>query len=146
MAEFIFKDIVSKAGTADKFEIASAATSREEIGNDVYPPVKSLLRKHKISFEPRSARQITAEDYDYYDLLIGMDDMNIKNMIRFFGDDPKNKIHKLLDFHDSAINGNRNISDPWYTGNFAQCGYDVAVGCDALYKKIMNDFAVIDTF
>ena len=98
MAEFVMKDLVARAGLSAEFEIASAATSTEEIGNPVYPPARRVLAAHGIACSGKTARRIRASDYADYDLLIGMDYANLRNMQRFFGDDPKGKLHLLLDY------------------------------------------------
>ena len=102
MAEFVLKDMVSKRGIADQFEIASVATSTEEIwngvGNPVYPPAREELAKHGISCDGKRAVQLKASDYDNYDYLIGMDSMNIRNMMRILGEDPEGKVYRMLDF------------------------------------------------
>ncbi len=130
MAEFVLKDMASKQGLS--WEIASAATSCEELGNDIHPGTKAKLREVGIPFERRRARQITQKDYDYYDMLIGMDARNMINMKRFYGGDPKGKFSLLLDYSDRP----RDIADPWYTGNFDATYEDVKEGCEALIKKI----------
>lgn len=132
MAEFVMKDLVRKAGQEDEFEIASAATSREEIGNDIHPGTKKKLTQQHIAFAKRQARQITKADYDYYDLIIGMDSYNIHNMRRILGEDSKHKVYSLLEFAGSK----RDIADPWYTGNFDETYSDVCEGCSALLKGI----------
>ena len=114
MAEFVMKDLVNKKGMADQFEIASAATSTEEIGNLVYPPAKRKLKEHGISCEGKTARQMTKEDYAYYDYIIAMDRFNLRNMTRFVGNDPDNKVSLLMDF----TNQPKDVADPWYTGDF----------------------------
>jgi protein-tyrosine phosphatase len=135
MAEFILKDMVKKRGIAEQFEIASAATSTEEIwngiGNPVYPPARAELAIHGISCEGKRAVQLTKADYEKYDLLIGMDSMNIKNMYRMTdGTNLKEggKIFRLLDFTDE----HRDVADPWYTGNFAKTYNDIVKGCKGL--------------
>lgn len=132
MAEMVMKDMVSRLGIAAEFEIASAATSTEEIGNPVYPPARAELAKHGIKCEKRGARQITKLDYNKYDLLIGMDSANIRNMIRMLGGDPDNKIHLLLEYAGMR----RDISDPWYSGNFDATYSDVVVGCKGLLEYL----------
>ena len=97
MAEFVMKDLVTKAGLSDKFEIASAATSTEEIGNPVYPPARRKLAEHGISCEGKTARQMTRRDYETYDYLIAMDYNNLRNMARFVGGDPEHKVSLLMD-------------------------------------------------
>lgn len=133
MAEFVMKKLVAEAGLEDQFEIASAATSTEELGNSVYPPAKRKLAEHGISCEGKRARQLTRKDYDYYDLLIGMDSYNIRNMERMCGGDPENKIHMLLDY----TNRPGDVADPWYTGNFDATWRDCMEGCKALLNTEM---------
>lgn len=130
MAEFIMKDMVEKAGLQDEFYIESAATSTEEIGNEVYPPAKRKLAEHGISCKGKTARQMKKNDYNKFDLLIGMDDWNIRNMNRICGGDPEGKIHKLLDF----TNRKGDVADPWYTGDFEATWRDVSEGCECLLK------------
>jgi len=132
MAEFVMKDLVEKAGLEDHFYIESAATSTEEIGNEVYPPAKRKLGEHGISCKGKTARQMTRNDYQRFDLLIGMDDWNIRNMIRIAGGDPEGKIHKLLDY--TSRKGN--VADPWYTGDFEATWIDVIEGCQELLKRL----------
>ena len=132
MAEFIMKDLVEKAGKSEKYEIASAATSTEEIGNSVYPPARQKLAEHGISCKGKTARQITKADYSYYDLIIGMDSYNMRNMLRCFGGDADGKVHKLMDF--TSRQGD--VADPWYTGNFDATWRDCLEGCTELLKKL----------
>ena len=138
MAEFVFKDMVAKHGLAGQFEIASAATSTEEIwngvGNPVYPPAREELAKHGISCEGKRAVQLQKSDYDKYDYLIGMDDRNIHNIERITGH-KGGKIKMLLSFAGE----NRSISDPWYTGDFRKTYEDVEKGCKALLESIMAE-------
>lgn len=126
MAEYMMKDMAEKAGLSKRFEIASAATSTEELGNDMYPPAKRILREKGIPFERRAARQICRRDYDYYDRIIGLDGYNIRNLERFFGGDPEGKISMLLD---------RPVADPWYTGDFETTYDDLVEGL----KKLMEE-------
>lgn len=123
------KEMVRAAGRSAEFEIASAGTSREEIGNDTHHGTKAKLREQGVPFTPRKARQITKADYAYYDYLICMDNANLRNLARIVGADAQGKIHLLLDFADGA---GRNIADPWYTGNFDATYADVVEGCAAL--------------
>lgn len=132
MAEFVMKDLVQKAGLTDHFYIESAATTTEEIGNEVYPPAKRKLAEHGISCKGKTARQMTRSDYQRFDLLIGMDDWNIRNMTRIAGGDPEGKIHKLLDY--TARKGD--VADPWYTGDFDATWRDVTEGCRELLKSL----------
>ena len=132
MAEFVMKDIVSKAGVAHLFEIASAATSTEEIGNPVYPPARRMLNAHGIDCSGKSARQIRKSDYDAFDMLIGMDDANIRNMKRAFGGDPDDKVHLLLAYGRRC----RSVADPWYTGDFQATWDDVCEGCQGILEAL----------
>ena len=144
ISEFVLKDMVVKQGVADKFYIASAATSTEEIwngvGNPVYPPAKAELARHGISCEGKRARQVTRADYAEYDYLIGMDSANIRNMLRIFGGDPEGKVAKLLSYAGSE----RDISDPWYTGDFGTTYDDVLEGCTAFLEYLQQN-SKIDT-
>lgn len=128
MAEFVMKDMVQKRGIAEHFEIASAATSTEEIGNPVHYGTRNKLVKVGISTAGKYARQMTKRDYAHYDYLIGMDTWNIRNMNRICGSDPQGKIVKLLDL--TARPGD--VADPWYTGDFEATYRDVVEGCEAL--------------
>ncbi len=132
MAEFVMKDMVEKLGIAENFYIASAATSTEEIGNDIHYGTKNKLRLEGIRCEKRSARQLAKSDYEEYDYIIGMDSYNLRNMKRMLGADNDNKIHLLLDFTQRP----RDIADPWYTGNFDKTYDDIVEGCTALINKI----------
>lgn len=132
MAEFIMKDMVEKAGLQDEFYIESAATSTEEIGNEVYPPAKRKLAEHGISCKGKTARQMKRSDYERFDLIIGMDEWNIRNMTRICGGDPEGKICKLLDY----TNRKGDVADPWYTGNFEATWQDVTEGCECLLKLL----------
>ena len=136
MAEFILKDMVRQKGLEDEFYIESAATSTEEIGNDVYPPAKRELRAHGIPFERRGARQMTRRDYENYDLLIGMDHWNIRNMRRIAGGDPEGKIRLMLDF---AGREGEEVADPWYTGDFTEAWNDILQGCSGLIDVLMSE-------
>lgn len=132
MAEFVMKDLLNKKGIADQFEIASAATSTEEIGNPVYPPAKRKLKEHGISCEGKTARQMTKADYTYYDYIIAMDRFNLRNMTRFVGNDPDNKVSLLMDFTSQP----KDVADPWYTGDFDATWNDVCEGCVGIIKKL----------
>lgn len=135
MAEFVMKDLVKKAGLSDRFEIASAATSTEEWGNPVYPPAREKLREHGISCIGKTARQITREDYDYYDLIIGMDESNIRGIHRICGGDPAGKVHLLMEYTGSL----KNVADPWYTRDFNATWNDVLAGCTALLTHLREE-------
>ena len=132
MAEFVMKDLLNKKGIAGQFEIASAATSTEEIGNPIYPRAKRKLKEHGISCEGKTARQMTKKDYAYYDYIIAMDRLNLRNMPRFVGNDPDNKISLLMDFTNHPGDG----ADPWYTGDFDATLNDVCEGCVGIIKKL----------
>jgi protein-tyrosine phosphatase len=128
MAEFVMKELVLQAHLEHLFYIESAATSTEEIGNPVYPPARRKLAEHGIGCQGKTARQMTRADYDRFDLLVGMDDWNIRNMRRMCGGDPEEKIVKLMDY----TNRPGDVADPWYTGNFEATWQDVLLGCKAL--------------
>ena len=132
MAEFVMKDLVKQAGLEDRFVIESAATSTEEIGNSVYPPARRKLAEHGISCQGKTARQMRRSDYDRYDLLIGMDAWNIRNMKNICGGDPEGKITMLMDFTRHP----RDVADPWYTGDFEATWRDVLEGCQALLNRL----------
>ena len=133
MAEFVMKDLVKKAGLTSQFQIASAATSREEIGNPVYPPARRKLAEHGSSCAGKTARQLTRADYGAYDLLIGMDQANLRNMRRICGGDPEGKIHLLLEYADRS---GQEVADPWYTGDFEATWQDVLAGCQGLLASL----------
>ena len=130
MAEFVMKDLVKKAGLESRFHIESAATSTEEIGNPVYPPVRHKLAEHGISCIGKTARQLRNEDYDQYDLLIGMDRANLRNMHRICGGDFDGKMHLLMEFTDHP----GDVADPWYTDDFEITWRDVLEGCTGLLE------------
>ena len=132
MAECIFKDMVNKAGRSAEFEIASAATSTEEIGNPVYPPARKILKEHGIDCAWKTARQLTHSDYEYYDLLIGMDSANLRNMCHICGGDPQDKTRLLMDFTDRP----GDVADPWYTRDFNATWHDVEDGCERLLNPL----------
>lgn len=130
MAEFVLRDMAEAAGRGAEFVIASAATSTEEIGNPVYPPARRKLAEHGIRCGGKAARQMTAEDYRRYDLLIGMDGRNLTNMRRICGGDPDGKMHLLMDFTRRP----GDVADPWYTGDFDATWRDVTEGCRGLLQ------------
>ena len=133
MAEFVMKDMVHRRGLDDRFEIASAATSREEIGNPVYPPARRKLAEHGISCGGHHARQMTREDYDRYDYIIGMDMANLRNICRITGGDLEHKVSLLL---DHTARAGQEVADPWYTGDFDETWDDVTEGCEQLLAEI----------
>ncbi len=130
MAEFVMKDLVDKAGLSGQFHIESAATSAEELGNPVYPPARRKLAEHGISCAGKRARQLRRDDHEKYDLLIGMDRENLRNMRRIWGD--TEKIHLLLDFTPRP----GEVADPWYTGDFDAAWRDVEEGCKGLLQAL----------
>lgn len=135
MAEFVMKDMVRKAGLENQFHIASAATSGEELGNPVYPPARRKLAEHGIDCSGKTARRLRKSDYTQYDLLIGMDQANLRNMHRMCGGDPEGKLHLLLDF----TNRPGNVADPWYTGDFETTWRDVEQGCQGLLQELAQE-------
>ena len=136
MAEYIMSDMVKRSGFEHEYIVASAATSREEIGNLVYPPAMQKLAEHGISCSGHHARQMTKSDYDYFDIIACMDQNNIRNVYRITGGDPQSKISLLLDY--TARKG-QEISDPWYTGNFNDTWNDLVEGCSGLLNKLRSD-------
>ena len=138
MAEFIFKDLAKKQGAAGRFLIASSATSTEEIwngvGNPVYPPAKAELERHGLSCTGKRAVQLQKSDYDKYDLFIGMDSANIRNMLRIFGGDPAEKVHKLMDYTSRG----GDVADPWYSERFDVAYRDIFDGCTALLDAMLK--------
>ena len=137
MAEFIFKDMLKRSKLSDRFTVSSSATSTEEIyngvGNPVYEPARAELEKHGISCKGKRAVQLRRDDYDRYDLFVGMDSRNIRNMYRIIGSDPEGKICKLMDFTDRG----GDVSDPWYSRNFEIAYRDIYDGCKALLEKLL---------
>ena len=132
LAEYVMKDLVKQAGLEKEFSIASAATSTEEIGNGVYPPARRKLQEHGIACTGHAARQLRQSDYQAYDLLIGMDRANLRNMLRICGGDPEGKISLLMD-HTSRKG---EVADPWYTGDFETTWQDVLEGCQELLEQL----------
>ena len=132
MAEFVMKDLVRKAGLETRFVIESKAARRDELGNDTHYGTKAKLRQMGVPFAKRRATLLDRSDYDAYDYLIGMDEENMRDMLRLFGGDPNGKIYKLLRFADE----DRDVADPWYTGNFDETYEDVLKGCTALLRMI----------
>lgn len=139
MAEFVMKDLVEKAGLSRDFEIASAATSTEEIGNPVYPPVRQLLSKHGINCSGKTARQLVQADYNRFDLLVGMDKANLRNMHRICEDDPAKKLRLLLSYTDCP----GDVADPWYTRDFTATWHDVCAGCKGLLETILTEHTTV---
>ena len=140
MAEFIMKRLVRHAGLENEFEIASAAISDEEEGNPVYPLAKRKLAEHGIGCPGKTARQITPDDYSHYDMIVAMDEGNIRGLARFFGNDPEGKFSRLLDHvppTDVKHHG-RDIADPWYTRKFDVAYDDISTGCQALFDELVK--------
>ena len=135
MAEFVMKDLVRKAGADTEFFIASAATSTEEIGNPIYPPARRKLAEHGIGCAGKTARQLRREDYDRFDLLIGMDGANLRNMRRICGGDPEGRLSLLLDWAGRS----GDVADPWYTGDFEATWQDVLAGCQGLLDALIKE-------
>ena len=154
MAEFIMKHLVLQTGRADEFEIASAAVSTEEIGNDIYPPAKRMLASKGVPFAHRAARQMTRADYAYYDYIVCMDQSNLRWMNYIIGDDSARKVSLMMAWpqktitkngvnralaaenHQSHITNIPDVSDPWYTGDFAKAYDDILTGCQAMLKQL----------
>lgn len=134
MAEFLMKELVRENGLQNEFYIESAATSREEIGNGVYPPVKKILTSRDIDCSQKRARQMTREDYEKFDYIVCMDGYNLRNMDRI-APDTENKYSRLLDFTDFP----HDVADPWYTGDFATAEKEIELGCKGLLKHIFKN-------
>lgn len=130
MAEFIFKKMIGEKGLDAEFEVSSAATSREELYNDMYPPAKRCLDAHGVEYSPRHARQIDKSDLEYYDYIVAMEEYNIRNLNRLLG--PSKKYSLLLDYTGSA----GDIDDPWYSGDFETCYKEIVEGCKALLEAL----------
>ena len=133
MAEFVFKNMINKMGISHKYEVSSSATSSEEIGNSIHYGTRAKLLEKKIPFEERRAVQLKKSDYDKYDLFIGMDSANIRNMHRMLGGDPENKIRKLMDYTGRG----GDVADPWYSERFDIAYRDISDGCAALLEQVI---------
>ena len=138
MAEFVFKDMVEKLGRADEFNIASAGTSYEEIGNPVHYGTARILDRLGISYSHKRATHLEKSDYDKYDYLVCMDNMNVRNTLRIVGNDDGNKVYRLLEFAGL----DRDVADPWYTGDFDATYKDVFLGCKYLLEKILKEESI----
>ena len=132
MAEFVMKKMVADRGLENQFVICSSATSTEEIGNDIHPGTRRALDKNGVPYSKREAVQLDRRVYEKYDLFIGMDSANVRNMHRIFGSDPDGKIKKLLDY----TNRPGDVADPWYTGDFSATWRDVNEGCEGLLNVL----------
>ena len=137
MAEMIMKALVRRDGLDDNFTIASCATSTEEIGNPVYPPARAELARRGIPCEKRRARQLTRSDYNDYDLLLCMDDWNVRNTLRIVGSDADGKVHKLLEYAGRS----GDVADPWYSDRFDVAYADILAGCEGLLRAILDNHA-----
>ena len=131
IAEFVFKDMCKGL----PLDIESMAVSREEIGNDIYPPAKDILRKKNIPFERRAARQITRSDYEEFDYILVMEEYNIPRLMRIIGEDDQNKVSRLLDFTDNP----KDIEDPWYSGNFEKVFNEISFGCKCFLEHLRQN-------
>lgn len=131
MAEFIMKHLVKQAGLSEQFTISSAATTTEELGNDIYPNAKAELKRRGIPFEKRRARQIRSDEYADWDLIIAMDRENLADIRYVVGNDPEHKVRLLMSFAGEE----KSVSDPWYTRNFVRAYDDILRGCEALLEK-----------
>lgn len=140
MAEFLLKDMVKKAGIEKQFHIESAATSREEIGNDIHRGTKKKLTEAGVPYTPRKAWQITKADYERFDYILLMDENNQRNLLRIIGSDPEKKVFRLLDFSGSP----RDIADPWYTGNFDITYDDMKEGLEAFFAYLVKTGEIED--
>ena len=148
MAEFCLKDMAARQGAAGRFEIESAATSREELGNPVYPPARRKLLSagigtpdNELGVSRKRSRLLTKADYGRFDLIICMERYNVRNALRILGSDPEGKIHLLMEYADGADAGEapRDVADPWYTGDFDEAWQDVRAGCEGLLKRLQAD-------
>ncbi len=135
-AHYVLQDMVNRAGLSEAVEIDSAATSREEIGNPVYPPMERTLKSHNIPVLNHRARQLRREDYGKFDLLIGTDDENLYYMNRICDGDPDGKFSLLMDYTNRP---GTEISDPWYTRDFERTYQDVVKGCTGLMQRLFGD-------
>ena len=139
MAEFVMRDMLEQAGLEDKVAVASSATSTEEIGNPVHHGTRRMLERHGISCDGKRAVQLKRSDYDRYDLFVGMDGANIRNMRRMLGGDAQGKVTKLLQFPEgTSADAASDVDDPWYTGDFEATWRDVAAGCSALLEYLQE--------
>ena len=138
MAECVMKALLAESGLETKIEVSSCATSTEEIrngvGNPIYPPAAAELRRHGIAVPRRQAVQLQKSDYPNYDLFIGMDSANIRNMMRIFGSDPEGKVCKMMSYAGS----NSDVADPWYTGDFDATYNDVVEGCEGFLEHLKS--------
>ena len=134
MAEFVMKELTRQAGLGDQFIISSAATTTEELGNDIYPNAKAELKRRGIPFDRRRARQIRSDEYNDWDYIIAMDDENLYDINYIIGNDPQHKVRLLMSFTGKSSS----VSDPWYTRNFARAYNDIYQGCEALLTQCIS--------
>lgn len=134
MAEMIFKDLIYKNSKRYKFSCASRATSMEELGNDIYPAAKEILLQKGVNVERHKASQLVKSDYEKYDYFIVMEERNKKDVLKIIGEDPKNKIHLLMEYTATP----KDIADPWYTGDFVTAFKEIYAGCTALYNFLLK--------
>ena len=134
MAEFVLRDMAEKEGIADQLLIDSAGTSAEEYGNPVYPPARRMLARHGIACDGKYARRMTADDYETFDMLIGMEERNLVGMRRFVKGDPGGKISLLMSWAGEG----REVADPWYTRDFDAALNDIEAGCRAMLNEVIR--------
>ena len=135
MAEFVMKDMVRKQGLANEFHIESAATSYEAVGEDIHYGTREILDEMHIPYTHRKVRRMQPEDYQNFDYILGMETVNVRNILRIVGPDTAHKVRRLLDFSENP----RDIADPWYTGNFDSTYYDIVDGCQSLLKAVKGE-------
>ena len=135
MAEMVFKDIVNRKGLSNDFFVDSAATSTEAVGEGIHYGTRNILKAKKVPFTQHISRQITKQDYNKFDYILGMEQRNINNILKIVGEDKKNKVFRLLDFSDKP----RDIADPWYTGNFEITYNDVEEGCRKFLEYLLKE-------
>lgn len=135
MAEYIFKDMVKKLGAEDDFYIESSATSREEIGNDIYPPAKEKLRREEVPFGKHHARQFTKKDYEIFDYIFIMERYNFVNLCRIIRDDTDGKVHMMTEYANLA----KDIADPWYSGDFNKAFDQIRKSCIGFLEHLGYD-------
>ena len=135
MAEMVFKDMINKKELSNEFFVDSAATSTEAVGEGIYYGTRNILKEKQVPFTHHISRQITKQDYNKFDYIIGMEQRNINNILRIIGEDKKNKVYRLLDFSENP----RDIADPWYTGNFEITYNDVEEGCRKFLEYILKE-------
>lgn len=133
MCEFVMRDLAMRAGRANEFRIASAATTNEEIGNPVHPGTKRMLAAHNIACVGKTARQVKRDEYKSWDLVVAMDDENVCDLMRAFRNDPEHKVHKLMEYVEGGdLTTARDVADPWFTGDFEATWNDVLAGCQGI--------------